>query len=105
MTGQVIQMRRTVAPNSGTVKLSPTFAVSPEEFWDREIADQIRLGWFGRILDVAGPVGSAMLRLHTPNRYGDCRGCGFEDLAGLGWPCVTVLAAAEAAGVAEIPGL
>jgi hypothetical protein len=80
MTGQVIQMPGTVAADSGP-------------------------GWFGRILDVAGPVGSAMLRLHTPDRYGDCKGCGFEELAGLAWPCATVLAAAEAAGVAEIPGL
>lgn len=83
MTGQVIQMPRAAAPGSG----------------------HVRMGWFGQILDVAGPVGSAMLRLHVPNRYGDCKGCGFEELAGLAWPCATVLAAAEAAGVAEIPGL
>lgn len=57
--------------------------------------------WFSTIHDAAGPVGAAMLALHVPDRYDDCRGCGFEELAGLAWPCATVLAGAEAVGIPE----
>jgi hypothetical protein len=57
--------------------------------------------WFSTIHDAAGPVGAAMLALHVPDKYDDCKGCGFEELAGLAWPCATVLAGAEAVGLPE----
>lgn len=66
---------------------------------------EVSAGWFMAILDAAGPVGAAAVGLHTPSRYSDCEGCGFEDLAGLPWPCATVLAAAEAAGLPEPAGI
>jgi hypothetical protein len=89
---------------------------TPQELTDRSgsVADsRIRYAarialsaeWFLAILDAAGPVGAAAVGLHTPGRYGDCEGCGFEDMAGLPWPCATVLAAAEAAGLPEPDGI
>lgn len=77
------------------------------EYWrrDRAAREVRRADWFDQILTVAGPVGAAVLALHTPDEYGDCEGCGFTDMAGLAWPCKTVLAGAEAAGVPEVAGL
>lgn len=58
--------------------------------------------WFVALHAAAGPVGGAMLALHVPGQFGECEGDGFEDLAGLPWPCATVHAAAEAAGI-DVP--
>jgi hypothetical protein len=67
----------------------------------RAAAEARQAEWFAGIRAEAGPLGQAMLDLHVPDAYGDCEGCGFEQFAGLAWPCATVLAAAEAAGTPE----
>jgi hypothetical protein len=104
------QISREDAIGHGLVKPTPqerAVMAANSDFWRRERQARIVRGaaWFSAILDVAGPVGSAMLEIHTPDEYGDCVGCGFEDLAGLAWPCATVLAGAQAAGIPEPAGI
>lgn len=60
---------------------------------------QARAAWFSAILEVAGPVGRAILETHVPGYFDDCEGDGFDLHAGLSWPCHTVRIAAEAAGI------
>jgi hypothetical protein len=60
---------------------------------------QARAAWFSAILEVAGPVGRAILETHVPGHFDDCEGDGFDLYAGLSWPCHTVLIAANAAGI------
>lgn len=75
--------------------------------WAADHAARVARGkaWFEAVRAAAGPVAVAMLDLHVSDEYGDCKGCGFEALAGIAWPCATVLAGAQAAGVPAPAGI
>lgn len=104
--GSVVQISRSVLIDNGVVE--PTAAEQEEmdassELWEarRATYEAALTAWFAALRSVAGPVGVAMLDVHVADKYGDCKGCGFEEMAGIGWPCTTVLAGAEAAGLPE----
>lgn len=71
------------------------------EYWrlERAAREVRRAEWFTAVREAAGPVGAAMVDLHTPGKWGDCKGDGFDEDAGLSWPCKTLLVASEAAGI------
>lgn len=99
-------LSREMAIDAGIVEPTPQERAAMDVDRERWKASRARAAaqqaeWFSTIHDAAGPVGAAMLALHVPDKYGDCKGCGFEELAGLAWPCATVLAGAEAVGIPE----
>lgn len=77
----------------------------------RELADRradeaarnvVRARWLAGLLDVAGDVGRAVLRLHKRDHIGYCGGCGSPlDRCEL-WPCATVETVAKASGI-DVP--
>lgn len=107
MNALAFPMSREMALDHGLVEPTPQevadraarAAVYRVEAARREI---VRVEWFSALLDAAGPVARAILEEHTPGRFDDCEGDGFDAFAGLSWPCNTVLVGARAAGV-EVP--
>lgn len=61
---------------------------------EAERADR-RRRWLVALDDMVGPVGRAVLALHTRTNLADCSGCHEQSM----WPCPTVEAVADAVGV------
>jgi hypothetical protein len=104
--GFPLTISRELALDHGIVEPTPqekAVMAANSEYWrtERAAREMRRAEWFSAVRDAACPVAVAMLDLHVPDAYGDCKGCGFEELAGLAWPCATVLAGAEAVGIPE----